>query len=252
MIKCDKTGYFKSAKLLQKTTIFKPGFDSFSFWLGAASMIPGLTFNLDKTPFDWWKLDSPVIYPQLHFASRLAVKYNSMYLVSQEAVLFNGAKPDTKEPGCSVIECLNDSPKSGSYGYIGRPLDLGLFERIDCAQNTLAILGKEEKIYDVVTPLLIWFADVSISVHKVNRDLSVSLIRNLLNHKLFWENDMFLSKILYQLVVKRQALTLSVTLQDVLQKSTSLKLEDKPTEIKINEYKPEKDIESRNKKQIVF
>lgn len=193
-----QTGRYKLTPYLPRTRLFDPGLESFKFWFRSVAFIPGLTLNLDKMSLSWWKLDAPVIYPHRHFISMLSINHSSLYLVSNETILGNAAKFKDSH-SLEITQTINtDSIKEvsgGGYGYIGRPLDLGLFELIDCAKVGLTLLGSQDDLDSTVFFLADWYSEMITKVRKDDFNLSRKMIKHLHKHSYFHKSNPFICRV---------------------------------------------------------
>ncbi len=185
----DINGIYRQNPMLKETTLLNKGAKSFKITISASGAIPGIVYKTNLINQDLWLLDN-TIYPQIRLSCEIAINHNILYLVSDESTLI----PEN--------DTIMDITKT-------RPLDYGIFERLEILFNVSKKLPKEDQQetlnaqslnlfrWGSAVFKLMYIEDEKYAFRYLNKLLEHSFIRSSL---LFWVS--FLKVILYSNEIK--------------------------------------------------
>jgi len=171
-------GEYKLTNLFEKTTRIAKGLAGIKalyMWTGS---VPGFTFNRKLINQTDWLLDD-YIYPQIRIAISAAINNDTVYFVPSKCILIPSS----------------DSAMVRAKDAMGRPLDYGVYERINILIDVTEKLSAEDKnkaLNELSMSLFSWSLSIFNLMYKEDKKYSFKYFDSLLKHKfiqsslLFW------------------------------------------------------------------
>ena len=168
---------YREKKVVSNTTLFKEGCsEGVKVMLESSGQIPGVILNLNCIFFDHWRLDND-IYPQVRAMGFISLNYASLYVCSKEGIV---VKDDPRDSNVDVIK--------------RRPLDMGIFERIDHYWDITRHLknNKNSTFFKLKRGAIQWAFSTCEIIYKENEVFSWEVFVNLVSYQRFSNSPYFL------------------------------------------------------------